>query len=456
MEPGLYVTFFTAGEPPANDLPAVGPFDYLVVREGALVADRRSVSHAGDFGGGRWIEAELELQRALGHEPGGVRRPDLRIAAPQGVYLRFGSLENAAGEGPLPELGPYAVVVVTRHGVEADGEALASRSSTKERSWVVLRAGGRALVGVVRPDIAFRTRSTNYHPRIHPARLMVRPEAAPVPPAAPARTAVPPSERKPEPVPSPARVAPRTTPAVTPPSAPVVVRPAAPVVAPAAPTRTASAPSPAQRPESVDDPSLAGDFAESLRARLGGALRDDQGTTQAVTADELSRRSARRWAVFVLVGAMFLGLGAFAALSLRDTLSSSTSASVVGIGKPVRGTQFDYMVASVSRTPNVSGARARGVYLIVFVTATNRGSDRATLSTTAFRLIDSGGAQYPPLSESDPVFKSDSNPGSPLVWVTSYPLGQAVSTPVIFDVDATLRGVQLMILEVPSVRVRLD
>jgi hypothetical protein len=444
VEPGLYLTFFTAGEPSEDELPAVGPFDYFVVRQGVLVADRGSVSHTGDFAGGRWIEAELELQRALGHEPGGPLRPDVRIAAPQGVYLRFASFENAAGDEPLPELGPYAVVVVTRHGVEADGDALASRSSSKDRSWVVLRAGGRALVGVVRPDIAFRTRSTNYHPRIPPARLMVRPVPAPVPPAPPARTVVP-------------LVIPPAAPVVRPPAALVVSPPAAPVVIPPAATPAASVPSASWRLESVDERELAEEDVSPLRARLGGALRIEQGTTQtAVTSEELSRRSARRWAGFVLVGAMIIALGAFGALSLRSTLSSSTSTSVVGIGKPVRGTQFDYMVATVSRAPNVSGARARGVYLIVFVTATNRGSDRATLSPMAFRLIDSGGAQYPPLSESDPVFKSDSNPGSPLVWMTSYPVGQAVNTPVIFDVDATLRGVQMMILEVPSVRVRLD
>jgi len=110
VEPGLYVTFFTAGEPLADELPAVGPFDHLVVRPGALVADRRSVSQSGDFGGFRWIEAELELQRALGNEPGGVRRPDLRIAAPQGVYMRFASLESAAGIIGSTAPGTYTLV----------------------------------------------------------------------------------------------------------------------------------------------------------------------------------------------------------------------------------------------------------------------------------------------------------------------------------------------------------
>lgn len=493
MEPGLYVTFFTAGEPSADELPAVGPFDHLVVRPGALVADRRSVSQSGDFGGFRWIEAELELQRALGHEPGGVRRPDLRITAPQGVYLRFASLEGAEDEEPVPELGPYAVIVVTRHGVEADGDAIASRSSTKDRAWVILRGGGRAVVGIIRPDIAFRTRSTNYHPRIHQARLVVPPLPTPPGPVVAVRPSVPTTSPKSDPIRPPDRVVPptpaaaRPEPAVAPPPAPlirppvpVVTPPAAPMIrppapqvtprapappaeAPSAPTPRASAPTPtsatASSPQrnAIDDRALL-DEAAPLRARLGGSLRTDVGPTQPVLGpQELSRRTARRWAGFVLVGALVLGLGAFGAITLRGALTPGTpGTNAVGIGKAVKGTQFDYTVATASRTTSVGSARAQGTFLIVFVTLTYRGSDRGTLSPTAFRLVDGGGAQYGALSESDPVYQNAGNPGSPLVWLTTYPAGQAVSTPVVFDVDATLRGAQLMILEVPTVRVRLD
>lgn len=456
MEPGLYVTFFTAGEPSADVLPAVGPFDHLVVRPGALVADRRSVSQSGDFGGFRWIEAELELQRALGHEPGGVRRPDLRITAPQGVYLRFASFERATEEEPVPELGPYAVIVVTRHGVDGDGDAIASRSATKDRAWVILRGGGPALVGIIRPDIAFRTRTTNYHPRIHQARLLAQPGAYPVGTAAPARPTVPTVQPRSDPVPPPDRVVPpappvvRPAPLVVPPAAPAVARP---VVTPPAPRPTASAPIPPRLP--VDDRALTDDA--SLRGRLGGALRTDGTTEIATSSEELSRRSARRWAIFILVGAMIIALGAFGALVLRGALSPSIAGTnVVGIGKAVKGTQFDYTVATVSRTPSVGAARAQGTYLIVFVTLTHHGSEGGTLSPNAFRLVDGSGTQYPALSESDPVYQNTGNPGSPLLWMSSYPVGQAVSTPVVFDVDASLRGVQLMILEVPTVRVRLD
>lgn len=432
MEPGLYLTFFTAGEPYEKDLPEIGPFDNLVVRQGSLVADRRSVSHPGDIGGRRWIEAELELQRALGNEPGGVRRPDLRIAAPQGVYLRFDSFGSPTGGDPVPELGPYAVVVVSRRQVEADRDVLASRPETaKDRSWVLTAGGGSALAGIVRPDIAFRTRSTNYHPGIHPARLMVRP-----------------AERSVRPTPSPRLAVPPTPVEVTPPASRVVPD----LVPDAAQTQSArSTPPPA-----IDDRDSDDSVITPLRARFGGSLRTtDTPTPTRTSRDELSRAPARRWARFLVLGVLVTGLALVGAIALRGALSN-TSGNAVGIGKPVTGTQWDYTVATVSRVPQVSAASARGVYLIVFVTATNRGGDRAALAPTSFRLIDSRGVQYSPLSESDPVYRSDSNPGSPLTWATSYAVGQTVSTPLVFDVDPTLRGLQLMILEVPTVRVRLD
>ena len=207
MEPGLYVTFFTEGESSDSELPPIGPLEHLVVRDGSLVADRKDAARTDVFdGGGRWIEAEYEFQRATGKEPGGARRSDLRIVAPQGVYLRFVSFGSAAEHDPVPELGPYAVVVVGKRTVEADGDRLASRMGSKQNLWELTAVGGSALLGVIRPDIAFRTRSSVYHPELKSFR--------PVQPAA-ARTARPLS---------PAAVAPSapapTPPATLPPPAP--------------------------------------------------------------------------------------------------------------------------------------------------------------------------------------------------------------------------------------------
>ena len=90
MEPGLYVTFFTEGESLDGELPPVGPLEHIVVRDRSLLAQRNDGGWSDVFGAGaRWTEAEKEFRRATGKEPGGQQRPDLRIAGPEGVYLRF-------------------------------------------------------------------------------------------------------------------------------------------------------------------------------------------------------------------------------------------------------------------------------------------------------------------------------------------------------------------------------
>lgn len=202
----------------------------------------------------------------------------------------------------------------------------------------------------------------------------------------------------------------------------------------------------------MDDRYSTPDPAASLRSRLGGDLTVRRSSATASRGDE-ERGAVNRRVIIFVIGALVIGSVAFAALRSSQ---SNESASVVGIGKPVRGPHWDYTVATVSRASQVSSAVARGVYLIVWVTATNREAPIASLSPRDFVIVDGSGAQYAPLTASDAVYRSDSNPGSPLTWMTSYAVGQPVNTPVIFDVNPTVRGVQLMILEVPTVRVRLD
>src|SRR2546425_107051 len=159
-----------------------------VVRTRMLVADLKDGGWSDVFGAGpRWSEAKQEFRRATGQEPGGTKRADLRIGGPEGVYLRFVSFGEDAEHDPVPELGPYAVVIVGRRGVEADGDALATRTGTNQSLWELTGVGGSAFVGVVRPDIAFRTRSTQYHQDITRFRAAARPAPTPNPPTTPSR-----------------------------------------------------------------------------------------------------------------------------------------------------------------------------------------------------------------------------------------------------------------------------
>jgi hypothetical protein len=416
VEPGIYLTFFTRGERFDSELPPIGPLDHVVVRDRQVLAERKTVQHVEELGGGsRWLEAELELQRAMGYEPGGARRPDLRVGAPGGVYLRFASFGGEAEHDPVPELGPYAVVVLGRTGVDADGEMLASRTGTKQQLWELTRHAGIELAGLVRPDIAFRSSAGTYHPRIRPA--------------SPARRAGGDARQSTKPV--------------------TLLGPKPPIAAPAEPAAAPSVPAEDSTRREVQT-------GPTLRTRIS----TEQASRPTRAAAEIAARSDWRevaWRFrFVLITAL-IALLALAGLSsvFRGPLTGA-SATVVGLGTVVRGEHWEYSVSNVSRTTAAGAATARGMYVMVQVVATNRGSDQARLRPGDFALLDGNGFDHAPLPETDPVYLSDVNFNSPYVWTSSYPVGRAVSTNLVFDIAGSLGGLQLEILDVPTTRIRLD
>ena len=410
MEPGLYLTFFTEGEPVDGELPPVGPLEHVVVRGQSLIADRKDGGTDAFGGGGRWIDAEHELRRATGQEPGGTTRSDLRIAGPEGVYLRFVSFGDSDAEGPVPELGPYAVVVVGRRGVEADGDPLATRTGTNQNLWELTGMGGSAFVGVIRPDIAFRTRSTTYHPDIKPFRTGATP---------------PPSSR---PVPAPA-VAP--TRAATPMAAAV-----------AEPQRP-------QRPP--EDPGL------TLRDRIGS----EPATTRSgyVLAEPEQREwGGAAWQLrYFIIGALVVLIAVFSVPSIRSLLTGSGStAEIVAVGTPVTSSAWTYNVGNVRRVARIGDAQARGTYMVVQIAATNRGPGPAQVLPSNFTLTATSGDRYAALPSSSGVYMSDINPDSAYIWPTDFPVGRPVLVPLIFEVNPAISGTELLILDVPTTRVRLE
>jgi hypothetical protein len=404
VEPGLYLTFFTEGEPYDSELPPVGPLEHVVVRDRKLLADRRDdgADHFG--GGGRWIEAEHELRRATGEEPGGTKRPDLRIGGPEGVYLRFVSFGEDVEPDPVPELGPYAVVIVGRRGVEADGDSLATRTGTNQTVWQLTGVGGSAFMGVVRPDIAFRTRSTSYHPELKPFRAAGRQEQPPSPPTAPSRVAAPGTTR--------AVDQPRTT-----------------------------------RPP--EDPGL--------------TLRDRIGTEQPAYAVAPTGADPREWGGaawqlrYFIIGALVVLLVVFSVPSISSFLTSANpSLATVGAGTPVTSPDWTYQVGNVRRVATIGAAQAIGTYVVVRVAATNRGRAGAQLLPRNFTLTAASGEHYAALPATDNAYSGAENPGSTYLWPTDFPVGRQIVVPLIFDVNPSTSGMQLAILDVPSTRIRLE
>jgi len=403
VDPGLYVTFFTEGEPMDGELPPVGPLEHVVVRDGALIADLKDGGWSDVFGAGpRWTEAKHEFRRATGMEAGGANRPDLRIGGPEGVYLRFVSFGEAAEHDPIPELGPYAVVVVGRNSVEADGDPLATRMGTTKNLWELTGVGGSAFLGVIRPDVAFRTRSTTYHREIKPFR-----------PGAPAGTAAP---TLPAPAPAPARV----------------VQPARP-----------------QRPP--EDPGL------TLRDRVGSKPTTTRSSYKVAEPEQREWGGAAWRLRYLIIGALLVLIGVFSVPSVRSLLGGGgPTAEAVAAGTAVSSPGWTYNVGSVRRVARIGASQARGTYIVVQIAATNRGPGAAQVSPSNFTLVAASGEQYAAQPTTSGVYSSAANPDSSYLWPADFPVGRAVVVPLIFEVNATTSGAQLVIVDLPTTRIRLE
>src|SRR5216683_2082888 len=154
-ETGVYLQFFDEGESFDAELPPIGPFELLIIRHNRIIGDRENVEHdmLGSGSVERWLEAELELRRALGDEPGGVKRGQMRIRAPRGdIIVRF--YDYAGDEAPkVPELGPFYAVTVGKREVRADDKLLAIRS-TDMSAWTLTDAVRPGIAGINKADFS--------------------------------------------------------------------------------------------------------------------------------------------------------------------------------------------------------------------------------------------------------------------------------------------------------------
>jgi hypothetical protein len=179
---GVYLQFFDEDEASDRALPLLGPFELLIVRHNRLIGDREAVSHD-TLGVGsveRWLEAELELRRALGDEPGGVRRSHMRFRAALGdIIVRF--YDYAGDEAPkVPELGPFYSLVVGKREVRADDKLVAIRS-TDVSPWTLTDAVRPGIAGINKSDFSvFALSARDVRPAPRPQPPVVEPPAAPV------------------------------------------------------------------------------------------------------------------------------------------------------------------------------------------------------------------------------------------------------------------------------------
>jgi hypothetical protein len=480
MEPGLYVTFFSKDEPASRELPPVGPLDNVVLRQHGLLAERRSVQQAQELGVAidRWLEAELEFQRATGEEPGGSKRIERRFTSGDGVYVRFAVFGDPREHDLVPELGPFAVVVLRSGSLEADGRTLATRISSEIAVWELANEAGAENAGLHKPDIALRTANTSYHPSITPtiARTRVTENVWPVTP--------PPFELPPLEMPSTERAA-----------TPWPVTAAAALTEqlftdrPKRPVETSSAaPTPlgAEAPLTNDDRAMIDQLDrdrrdETLRARIQleerkrlgvGENPGASGTSFAMRyrnqsandegTDAQEGEAGRQWGPalwrmrFAIVGVLLVLAGVYIFATLRGGIGFGPSAAqprYVGLTQRVTGGHWEYTVNAVQSSPQSGSAAASGTFYIVRLAVTNTSGEGQQLSPSSFTLIDAYGGRHGAEGTNSGVYA----PGSGIIWPASFPMRQVVSAPIVFDIDPSLpRGMMLSIDELPDLRIRLD
>lgn len=506
MESGVYVTFVDPNDAPGRDLPPVGPLDHVVIRQNLILAERRTVTQAEELGVSieRWLQAELELQRAMGQEPGPPKRTDRRFIARDGVYLRFLAFGDAYEGDAVPEIGPFAVVVVNPRQVEADGTVLATRPSSDLAAWTLTPACGDEHAGKHKADIALRTTTTAYHHQV--ARITPPPKITAAPPPSfadtPASSVAEPTTQQP-----PSRAEEKTF--TPPPDEEPTVR-----ASPQDKPTVASSPQDdwqgfvdrpkkqieiysAQQEARVSDEELTpADRAlierieqdrrdETLRARIQGeerkrlgvdATSDADATTWAMryrtqpsdaAAPQLDEAGGLEWGPalwrmrFVIIGVLAVFVAGYYLFALltgnAPTLGGSQQTQFVNVAQRFSSARWDYIVNGTLRVNSAGTARPRGEYYIVRVAVTNKGTEGLQTSPADFTLYDANGTDYRAEPLVSGPYRDDTNTGSQYIWPQSFPIGRTVNVSVIFDIPAGLpRGMLLKVSDLPNTSVRLE
>ena len=493
---GVYLQFFNEGEALEKELPPLGPFELLIIRHNRLIGDREHIEHDTQdlMGAGsveRWLEAELELRRALGDEPGGAHRHHMRIRAPRGdIIVRF--YDYAGDEAPrVPELGPFYQLIVGKREVRGDDKLLAIRS-TDMSPWTLTDAVRPGVAGINKADLSVFALSAR--------------ETRPAPPP----TFVPPATPVPvvEPVPATMTAPPA---AITPP-APAMTAPAVTITAPPPAPMPEAPPEPSQqrpriefgerrsiqreiyvaRPDPRADESLTPadvnlilrvdklkqqELAEQLmieRLRREqhvspeSALHADASTSvpmrfqppvkERVAAEAAAAAQAHDEVPFTerLLGLLWAGrlfivsaLLLIAAISAYGYLKPRVTASnepppltFAAVGEKVTTAAWTYTVVSVERPLRVGATPAsKGGYLIVHVTVTRKEADAPAVDPSDFSLLDASGAASFAFAPSSDVYEKSTG----VTWATRYPLNSPVQDHLVFDASPSARGLVLLI-----------
>lgn len=151
---GVYLAFDDAGEGGARDSAGVGPFDEIVLRGARAVGERAGLGQiiAVRDSKGRWmgVDGQQRGSSANGAEDAGQIHV---TASGDRLFVRFFD-DDAPRAAPVPDLGPFARVVVATHDIRADDRVLAVRVS-RMSPWLLTDLAGTGLQGSSKDALAF-------------------------------------------------------------------------------------------------------------------------------------------------------------------------------------------------------------------------------------------------------------------------------------------------------------
>ena len=472
-ETGVYLQFFDEGESFDAELPPIGPFELLIIRHNRIIGDREHVEHD-MLGAGsveRWLEAELELRRALGDEPGGVKRSQMRIRAPRGdIIVRF--YDYAGDEPPkVPELGPFYAITVGKREVRADEKLLAIRS-TDMSPWTLTDAVRPGIAGINKADFSVFSLSAR-DPRpsappptpvvVAPAAPMAQRTAAPAPPAVAPAADGPPKEfverRAVQREIYVARPDPRQDETLTPADVNLILRVdklkqqelAEQLMIERLRKEQHVSPETALRAEALS----------SVPMRFQPPVKEREAAEAAATEEEeadvplTERLLGMLWAgrLFIVTGLLLIAaVSAYGYLKPRATASNEPPPlTFAAMGEKVTTANWQYTIVSVERPIRVGTTPAStGGYLIVHVTVSRKDPDAAPPDPGDFVLIDPSGARTLAFAASSNVY----GPATGINWPTRFALNAFVQTAVIFDASPQARSL-ILLIKPANVEVRL-
>jgi hypothetical protein len=185
MTGGVYLTFDGGPDASGPGGAGLGPYEEIVLRGARAIGERAGLGKviALRSAAGSWRDAESS---SSGSDQTSGGRSDLRISGgDSAVLLRF-SDDEVAGQVAVPDLGPFAGVVVGTYEVLGDGEALAVRVS-RISPWQLTDRAGAGFQGAMKEALVFVTTGLTVAHASRPvwATPVARPpDSAPAAPAA--------------------------------------------------------------------------------------------------------------------------------------------------------------------------------------------------------------------------------------------------------------------------------